>query len=260
MRLGNIAMDHPRARTWVIRASACGPRRPTVGPLNKQQHCVSWDSCEGRRIRMGLKTRARSNCLLLAQQHFTICHPAGQWRRRGGLHHEARQANDGNQRAIEPENTKGPLETFDAVDNLQFQVLSNVSRAIAELARDHEANQLAIAERDGILPLIRLVNNTPIEQPKEEAAGALWSLSSKNQANQNKIASISGMESLVAMVGKTSARGQEQAAGALASLALKHDTNQQTISQLLVQLLAILVPHRLTVCCSPCCFTICPLI
>ena len=122
-------------------------------------------------------------------------------------------------------------------DELKIKVQSNVTRALAELARGNESNQQAITDNGGLLPLISLLNDSPTEQPKEEAAGALWCLASKNRKNQNSIAEVGGMESLVALVGKTTARGQEQAAGALHSLALEHNTNQAKISQLLVQLL-----------------------
>ena len=124
-----------------------------------------------------------------------------------------------------------------AMDPLQVQVQANVAKALAELARDNEVNQNAIAKDGGLLPLISLVNHATSEQPKEEAAGALWQLSSKNHENQSAIAAARGMESLVSLAGRTTARGQEQAAGALYSLALNHLENQTQISQLLVQLL-----------------------
>ena len=124
-----------------------------------------------------------------------------------------------------------------SIDQKLILVQSNVSKALAALARDHGVNQKLIADHGGILPLINMVNNASVERPKEEAAGALWYLASNNITNQASIASAQGMESLVALAGKTTARGQEQAAGALYSLALNHPENQGKISELLVQLL-----------------------
>jgi len=112
---------------------------------------------------------------------------------------------------------------------------SNLAKAIAELARDHFDNQKLITELGGIEPLIALVEHALTELPKEEAAGALWTLSSTNFANQDAIAAAQGIESLVRLVGKSTDRGQKQAAGALASLALNHSENQTRVAKLLVE-------------------------
>jgi vacuolar protein 8 len=127
--------------------------------------------------------------------------------------------------------------TEETIDELQVQVLANVSKAIAELARDNKLTQGAFTDHGALQPLIFLVNSAPTESPKEEAAGALWCLASKNTKIQTLIAGAGGMESLVKLVGRTTPRGQEQAAGAFHSLALNHEQNQTKISQLLVQLL-----------------------
>ena len=125
----------------------------------------------------------------------------------------------------------------DCADDAQATMIklqSNVARALAELARDHPDNQVAITQCGGIQPLIDLVNFALTEQPKEEAAAALWALSSNHNENQEAIAAANGIDSLVALVSRTSDRGQEQAAGALASLSLDNEKNQTRISQLLV--------------------------
>ena len=125
--------------------------------------------------------------------------------------------------------------TFAGIDDIQIKLQSNLAKAVAELARDHFDNQKLITELGGIEPLIALVEHALTELPKEEAAGALWTLSSTNFANQDAIAAAQGIESLVRLVGKSTDRGQKQAAGALASLALNHSENQTRVAKLLVE-------------------------
>ena len=150
------------------------------------------------------------------------------------------QAGDQGRRLQRAETRRLKASTKDSVglagiDDIQIKLQSNLAKAIAELARDHFDNQKSITELGGIQPLIALVDHALTELPKEEAAGALWTLSSNNFANQDAIAAAQGIESLVRLVGKSTDRGQKQAAGALASLALNHSENQIRVATLLVE-------------------------
>lgn len=120
----------------------------------------------------------------------------------------------------------------------RWEVLANVAGALGELGSSNPENQAAVAACNGIEPIISLLTTSSREEPKEQAAFALWRLSSKCHANQIGIAGVGGISSLVHLLGMGTEKGQQMAAEALASLALDNDQNQVEISVLLIQLLA----------------------
>ena len=85
-------------------------------------------------------------------------------------------------------------------------------------------------------PLIALLSGERIEQAKEEAAAALWSLANTHFENQVAIAEAGGIPPLVAVLG-LGPRAQDKAGGALAALALDNPDNERTIAKLIVSLL-----------------------
>ena len=141
-------------------------------------------------------------------------------------------------------------------------VSAEAAAALAVLARDNVKNQDKVSAAGGIEPLVALLDlssegesaanetaddteaaaesTTSVggnEHAKEEAAAALWSLSSKHNANQIAISDAGGIEKLVAVLGLGSVRAQDQAAGALAALALENTKNELSIAELIVSLL-----------------------
>ena len=109
--------------------------------------------------------------------------------------------------------------------------------ALARLADGNAANQSAVTACGGVALLIALVSNSAREQPREEAAGVLWSLAVDHPENQAAIAAAGGIEALVDYVGQASDKGQLQVAKALAALALSNRANQERIAELSVELL-----------------------
>lgn len=70
---------------------------------------------------------------------------------------------------------------------------------------------------------------------KEQAAAALWSLSSDNKANKDTITKLGGIEQLIALTASgTTEKSLEQATGALASLSSRHYENRELIAKQLV--------------------------
>ena len=139
--------------------------------------------------------------------------------------------NHANQDAISQAKGIPPL-----VDLLSSQYKSSVQMfaagCLAELARNHPKNQAAIAKAGCIAPLVDLLKaDDPPESAaeeavaeeaggasaKEEAAGAMWTLSASNTMNQNAIAEAGGIAPLVMLLDSPSPRAQEKAAGALSA-------------------------------------------
>ena len=119
----------------------------------------------------------------------------------------------------------------------RWDVQAAAALALGQLAYDHPVNQQVIAKSDGIGPLIALVRDSEEEKPKEQAAYAIWRLTSKSSANQVSVAKQGGLEELVMLVGRTTQEGQRMAAEALASLSLNNTSNQAAVARLLTQLL-----------------------
>ena len=90
-------------------------------------------------------------------------------------------------------------------------VQAHAADALAELCRDHQNNQTAVAEAGAITHLIDMLRQRTqafmiremkiIEQGKTHAAGALWRLSEKHFDNQTAVASADGIAPLVSLVG-----------------------------------------------------------
>ena len=93
------------------------------------------------------------------------------------------------------------------------------------LFRSNADNQIAIATKGGIEPLIALVTSGT-DAGKENAAGALRNLAD-NADNKIAIATKGGLEPLIALVKSGTDAGKEYAAGALRSLALNADNKKQ---------------------------------
>ena len=117
-------------------------------------------------------------------------------------------------------------------------VHAHAATALSELARDHPANQTAVADAGGIAPFVALLKGEGAESAKEAAASALWSFSSRHPPNQKAIAEAGGLAPLVALLGMGKPETQTKAAGALAAIALDNPKNQDTIATMLVQLLS----------------------
>ena len=112
---------------------------------------------------------------------------------------------------------------------------ANAAAALAELARDHPANQVAIAETGCIDTLISLLMDDCIAAT--DAAAALWRLSAGQYANQQAVAEASGIWPLVALLGSEEIEAQVQAAGALAAISQENQENEEAIAIMLVGLL-----------------------
>eukprot|EP00327_Prymnesium_parvum_P017521 CAMPEP_0113272132 /NCGR_PEP_ID=MMETSP0008_2-20120614/23155_1 /TAXON_ID=97485 /ORGANISM="Prymnesium parvum" /LENGTH=382 /DNA_ID=CAMNT_0000121563 /DNA_START=1 /DNA_END=1146 /DNA_ORIENTATION=- /assembly_acc=CAM_ASM_000153 len=103
-------------------------------------------------------------------------------------------------------------------------------RALANLAKNKEDNQIAIAAAGGIAPLVALVQRGNDRQ-KEEAARALGNLAEKIEDNQIAIAAAGGIAPLVALVQSGNHCQKEWASRALGTLAEDNEDNQITIAE-----------------------------
>ena len=142
------------------------------------------------------------------------------------------------------------------------EVSAAAAAALAVLAEGNSKNQDKVAAAGGIEPLVYLLEDHPgenrcgigtsgeqgydrasapgvdgYELAKQEACGALWSLSSGHNLNQIAIAEAGGISKLVVVLGQGSLRAQDQAAGALAALALDNMKNEFSIAEMMVALL-----------------------
>ena len=143
---------------------------------------------------------------------------------------------------------------------------AKAARAISRLARAHPANQTAIADVNGLVPLVRMLGTTPGTAPTtpidavdgrvspslltpvstertdanlavmpaakqllQELACALWSMADSNCANQEAIAAEGGVPSLISLLGRETKEVHRDAAGVLWSLAAA-PTNQKLIT------------------------------
>ena len=110
--------------------------------------------------------------------------------------------------------------------------------ALWTLASLHSANQIAIAEADGIAKLVSVLG-VGSERAQDQAAGALAALALGNTSNENSIAEL-----IVGLLGSTDNRdATSKAARAIAKLARANASNQRSIAsagglELLVSLLA----------------------
>lgn len=118
-----------------------------------------------------------------------------------------------------------------------WEVQASAAEALGELSNSNPAIQASVASNVGIEPLIALVTHGSQHAPKEQAAFALWRLSTRCPANQKLIANADGICELVNVIGSAMDKGQLMTAEALASLALGNVENQSTIAKLLVGLL-----------------------
>ena len=116
-------------------------------------------------------------------------------------------------------------------------VQSAAASALAALANRNAANQTAITACGGIEPLIKLVTDSSMDQPKVDAARTLWSLSEDNFPNQTGIANANGISALVQLVRTSGEAGQESGSGAIASLAANNEQNLGAIAKMLIELL-----------------------
>ena len=112
---------------------------------------------------------------------------------------------------------------------------------LATLAKDNAPAQLAIAEGEGITPLLALLKSSE-HKSQESATKALWHLAALEK-NQWLIARAGGIQTLVGMLQSSGERTQQYTAAALESLAKDHVENQIALSkagaiQPLVSLLA----------------------
>ena len=97
--------------------------------------------------------------------------------------------------------------------------------AIAALAEGSSANQVAVAEADGIHPLVELLKRENVVAPHENATKALWHLASTAE-NQLSIAKVGGLPPLVRLLNKGSDQAAEYAAAALEALSRGCAENQ----------------------------------
>lgn len=119
----------------------------------------------------------------------------------------------------------------------EWDVQTHAAKALGALGTGHSKNQAIAAANNALQPIIALITDSAREEPKEQAAFALWRLTSACHANQVAVADAGGISALVTMVGNTTMEGQSMAAEALASLAMNNLQNQSRIAELLITLL-----------------------
>ena len=103
--------------------------------------------------------------------------------------------------------------------------------ALAQLATNNQANQDAIAQLDGMPPLVAIVSSgSSPPETQTQAARALAELVKHNTTNQTTIADLGAISMLVSLLRSTNSSAVEaEVAGALWALAESHIANQGAI-------------------------------
>ena len=106
-----------------------------------------------------------------------------------------------------------------------IMLCSLAAKAVWQLAKDHESNQLLIAEAGAITPLVSMLGNAHAEM-QSNAAGALATLAQNNQDNQGAIARTGAIAPLCTLVREGNAETKEQSAAALWALSADNAPNK----------------------------------
>jgi len=130
----------------------------------------------------------------------------------------------------DPRKPKSLMDHIHALTSGSDQEKVTSASALADLAKNDDANRVTVRQKNGIRPLVFLVEKGTEEQ-KENAAAALWNLAVNNAVNKATIAKEGGIPPLIALVreGRTEEQ-KENAAGALRNLAA-NEVNSVTIAK-----------------------------
>ena len=101
------------------------------------------------------------------------------------------------------------------LESQSFEAQAFAAAVISDLTRNSRECQEAVAQAEGIEPLIGLLTTGFNAECKAEAAGALWSLSTSGKAQQTSISDKGAIEPLVTLLSDVNPRCRARAAGAI---------------------------------------------